>query len=186
VISVARLKTALRIDALEDAYGEEEQVAYLEDLEAAAVAFIERYTGRYFGPPHEEPVPLVLTGYGSPALYLPHYASQVTAVASRAYPGGEETEIEAGAADGWSLTIPAGGTHSNVLGRHGGSVWGAGGEYMVTAVIGYEPGEEPADIRQAVIDLVGWWWEERVPATDANGAPDRIRLTLNPWRRMVA
>jgi uncharacterized phiE125 gp8 family phage protein len=188
MISVADLKTALRIDTLEDLYEEEAQAARLEDLEAAAVAAVERWTGRYFGPPEQSPTPAAYPGSGSAVLWLPDFASEVTTVSSRAYQGGEDTEILTDADDGWALRLQPGRTYGNQLVRSGGGAWDAGLEYVVTAAFGYDPGAEPPDIRQAVTMLVAHWWEQGVPTVPGNLAevPFTVRDLLAPWKRWTA
>jgi hypothetical protein len=185
VIPVSDLKTALRIDTLEDAYAEEAQVAYLEDLEAAAVAWIERRTGRYFGPPLED-AEYVLPGSAAGTLRLPERAAEITSVASRSYLGGEETVIGEDDDDGWLLRLRAGGSHGTEILRRGGVFWDSALEYVVTATVGYEPSEEPPDIRQAVTYLVSHWWEHRVPVAVGTVAPEiefTLRDLLGPWIR---
>lgn len=188
MISVTDLKTALRIDTLEDAYEEEAQAARLEDLEAAAVATVERWTGRYFGTPEQDPTPVALAGSGSSVLWLPDFASEVSAVSSRAYQGADETEILTDADDGWALRLLPGRTYGNQLVRSGGGGWDAGLEYVVAAAFGYEPGEEPPDIRQAVTMLVAHWWENGVPTAQAqvNEVPFTLRSMLAAWKRWTA
>jgi hypothetical protein len=180
MISLSDLKLALRID--ED---DTSQDAYMEDLEVAAVASVERYTGRYFGPPVED-AEIVVQGDGSGALMLGNGASEVTGVASRAYAGGDLTEIETGAADGWSLRLDPGATHGVRLVRHGGGGWPMGGEFVVTATIGYAAGDEPADVRQSVIDIVAEAFENRVRSRDVEAAiPQRALDRLSLIRRLT-
>jgi hypothetical protein len=186
MISVADLRTALKLEPLEDAYAEEEEVAYLEDLEAAAVAFVERYTGRYYGPEVDDEE-LVVGGTASGVLYLPERMSTVTAVAGRSYLGGTETEIGEDDDDGWMLKVGPGATHGFQLMRRGGSWWDGSLEYVVTGTIGYAAGDEPPDIRKAVIKIVGRWNEQRVQLGDAPSAeiPADVKEILNLHRRLV-
>jgi hypothetical protein len=186
MISVADLRTALKLEPLEDAYAEEEEAAYLEDLEAAAVAFVERYTGRYYGTEEEE-AEFVVGGSASGTLYLPERMSAVATVSSRSYLGGAETEIGEEDADGWLLKVPNGATHGFQLLRRGGQWWDSALEYVVTGTIGYAAGSEPPDIRKAVIKIVGRWNEQRVQLGDAPSAeiPADVKEILNLHRRLV-
>jgi hypothetical protein len=186
VISVADLRTALKLEPLDDAYAEEEEAAYLEDLEEAAVAFVERYTGRYYGPEVEDSEHVV-GGSASGTLFLPERMSVITSVASRSYLGGTETEIGEEDADGWLLKIGPGATHGFQLIRRGGGWWDAGLEYVVIGTIGYAAGTEPPDIRKAVIKIVGRWNEQRVQVGDAPSAeiPADVKEILKLHRRLV-
>jgi hypothetical protein len=186
VISAADLRTYLRLETPEDAYELEAQIAELEDLDARAVSAAEGYCDRYFGPPISGEV-VVLAGGGARELYLPSFASDVSAVSSRGYPGDTETVIEADADDGWALQLVRGWVHGNKLIRSGGGVWTAGTEYLVTADIGYAAGEEPGALRQAVLWLCDHFYDNRNPVvigTIANELPQGVQELLAPFRRM--
>ena len=163
MIPLAELKSALRIDADQDAHD-----ADLLRLEPAAVAACERVTGRYFGPPAT--LKETVEGTGQRELWLrnePHEVASVTIVGN---PGGALAQL-----------VPA--TFYAVRGRR---LVGAGGwgyeswphEYEVVYSAGYEPGTEPADVRQAVHDLVALWFEQRIPGA----VPPRVDELLSPWK----
>jgi hypothetical protein len=181
MIPLADLKLALRID--ED---DTSQDVYIEELEEAAVAYVQRAGGRYIGPPVAD-APLVFVGSGSREAYLPEYASAVSVVGTRDYPGGEVAEIPSEGANGWSLRFEPGATHGLRLIRHGG-VWGRDEEYVATSAIGYGVGGEPADVRKAVGFLVAHWFELRIPVALGTVAPE-VALTvadiLKFWRRLA-
>lgn len=135
------------------------QDAILVALEAAAVAYIQMYTQRFFGPPEE--VEEILSGEGGRRLYLrdipvdpvedPDYPSfgPLTVVDTRCYPGGTLTALEETAYELRRVGLEA------FLVRNGyRGVWEQDHEYLVTYWRGYWPGEEPADIRQLVKDMV--------------------------------
>lgn len=178
MITLADLKLAQRIDVSDTS-----QDAHITKLEAAAVAFVQRYTGRYFGPPVAD-AEMVLTGSGSAEMLLADYASAVTAVGNRPYPGGEIAEIGTDATNGWSLRLAPGETSSLRLIRHGGSVWDGPVEFVVTATIGYAAGAEPADVRQAVGMLVAHWFELRIPVALGTVAPE-VALTVKDLLKFV-
>lgn len=180
MISTALLKTALRIDGTD-------QDDYLTELEAAAVGFVQRYTDRYFGA--SESVTRSLRGDDTPVLWLPdHAASSGIAVTEREYPGDTGTTITAGDDDGYVTDRPSSLDSDKVaaLVRSGGHVWERAHEYDVTFTRGYAAGSEPADIRQAVIALVAWWYEQRTPVamgTIVPVAPLHVEDALHPWRK---
>lgn len=182
MISLADLKLALRVDTSDTS-----QDAYIPKLEVAAVAFVQRYTGRYFGPPVVD-AEMVLRGSGTGELFLSDYMSAVAGVGSRAYPGDDAVEIDADAADGWSLRTDLGSTHGLRLARSGGGGWERCLEYVVTGTIGYAAGAEPADVRQAVGMLVAHWFELRIPVALGTVAPEvalTVRAMLDPYRRLA-
>ena len=186
MITLTDLKLALQIPSATTTHD-----AYLEDLEAQAVAYVSRVTGRYLGPEIAAQV-FIVPGTGTATLYLPERASAVTAVASRSYEGGEETAIATGDDDGWVLRLPAGETHGTRLIRKGGSVWEVGTEYRVTATIGYDETSGPDDVaaphedRADVTALVAHWFENRLPAvtgTVAQAVPLHVADRLNARRK---
>lgn len=138
---------------------------YVRALEAAAVALIERQTGKYFGPVRTRTE--YVLGTGSGMLYLEgpvatdvYDVALITSVNEAAYAGGEQTEIDLDEDDGFVV-------REEVLYRKGGGVWSRGYEYEVVYQQGYDPGEEPADIRQAVMQLVTHWFDNRAPVSEA-------------------
>ena len=180
MVPVAELKVALAIPAARTEYD-----AYLLDLEAAAVAHVARVTGWYVG--ESVAADIVVVGTGGGILDLPERASAVSGVASRAYEGGTETTIATGADDGWVLRIPPGSTHGMQLVRRGGEGWARGTEYVVSAVVGYLAGGEPADDRADVVALVAHWYEARLPVavgTIAAHVPLHVGARLAARRRV--
>lgn len=147
MIDLATLKGWLGIPAEDTAHD-----ALLTDLEAMAVEWVERQTGRYFGPP-EETVE-ILRGTGAPRLWLAEPPVSVAEVVEVIHPGGTETVIDP---DGYEIRT---GGNEGWLVRRGG-VWWPGYEYRVRYTRGYPAGQEPADIRQLVLDLVALRWSLR-------------------------
>jgi hypothetical protein len=165
MIDTETLKAHLRLDpdeTIED--------ALLDEYEAAAVAYVERYTGRYFGPPAERVD--YLEGTGAREMWLSEEPTGVVVVVS------DEVEVEAE-----DFTV-----RGRRL-RHA-SAWGLSAyptDVVATYSAGYAAGEEPADIRVAVMELVGKMYKYRTPiVTDAVSAeiPHGVRDTLNRWRRI--
>jgi hypothetical protein len=151
-------------DELRDYVGAEEaDEATLTAIEQAAVAFVQNYTGRYFGPP--ELVEEYVTGRGGRRLYLrdhvtydPSYPDDpaVVLVDERTIPGDGPTAFT----QDTDFVYRALG-RENVLIRFG-TTWGQWTEpyeYAVTYWRGYPPGDEPADIRQLVKDMVLVKWQ---------------------------
>lgn len=137
----------------------------LEALERGAVAFVERQTDRYFGPPEE--VTEHITGNGSRRLWLrdhpvidddypPYGDFGAVEVIERPYPGGDATTLEESV---YQLRLSDREFQLVRLGDSG--YWTQPYEYAVTYWRGYEEGEEPADIRQLVADLVVVRWNIR-------------------------
>lgn len=131
--------------------------ANLVALEKAAVEFVQTQTRRYFGPvkDFEE----VITGTGAEHIWLRavpvdqpdfDYTSAIVSVDERQYPDSVPLAIED------FEVLPLDGEVQLV--RHGGGLWTDGMKYVVTYRMGYEPGTEPADIRQLVKDLVAHRW----------------------------
>jgi hypothetical protein len=116
----------------------------LTDLEARAVDFLERETGRHFGT--AEAKTEIHEGDGTPILWLNELPSSLTSVEERQEVGDSWTAIPEGDDDGWELRAP------KVL-RKGSHVWDAGYEFRVIYNFGYTAGNEPKEVRQAVLDL---------------------------------
>lgn len=178
MIALPDLKAALKLDPADTS-----EDAYIGGLESAAVAHVQRATGRRFGAT-QAAAEFVVEGSGSSTLYLPEYATAVTAVTERHYLGDTGTVILTGASDGWALRVGPGQTHGARLLRKGGAVWHRDHEYAVTASVGYAAGQEPADIRQAVTMLVTHWFETRNPVgTVGQEVAYTLRDLLAPWKR---
>lgn len=138
----------------------EADAAALAELERGVVAFLQTQTGRYFGPP--ELVSEFAEGAGISRLWLRDHAThdpeasgpdEVVSVEERNVPGADPTLIgnyELRQADRESLLV-----------RLGGDVWLMDFEYEVLYWRGYQVGEEPADIRALVMDLVTARWALR-------------------------
>lgn len=152
---------------------------YVEALEASAVAYIEKRTNRYFGPVAQTTEYVIADG--STKLWLAEAPSTLPAsVIERAFPGAtSSTTITAAADDGY--------TQRGICLVRKGYIWSPGFEYEVTYERGYASGEEPADIRQAVAQLVGHWYENRLPVGDigvsATALPHHVDATLRAWTR---
>lgn len=131
--------------------------SFLTLQEAAAVEFVQRYTGRYFGA--SEQAEQIVPGVGTNTLWLADDAAAVASVHESIYPGAAESEILAGDVDGFVI-------RGRRLVRKGGSVWRRGHEYRVIYTRGYAAGNEPADIRGAVLELVRYRYGQRKAGAD--------------------
>lgn len=174
MIDLPALKAALNIP---EGYTEHDD--YLAALEAAAVSYVQHRTGWYWGP--SEDVTTYLWGMGSPDLWLPDHASAVGEVVERSFYGVDRM-LDASV---YTLRLEPGSTHGLRLIRLDG-IWHPDAEYAVTYTRGYAEGEEPGDIRQAVIGLVALWFEQRLPValdTVAPPVPDHVAAILAARRK---
>lgn len=146
------------------------ELEYIQQLERSAVAYVERLTGRYYGPVRARTEVVIGTGFG--ALYLDgpvaldvYSEALITSVNESAYAGGEPTEIVQDEDDGFVV-------RESVLHRRAGGYWVLGYEYEVVYQQGYDEDAEPADIRQAVMQLVTHWHTIRLPVALGTVAPE--------------
>jgi hypothetical protein len=146
------------LDALElDDFGDWE---VLEKLEAAAAAFVEREANWHFV--EVAGVSQIVTGNGSNQLRLRGLIPSAPATVSEsAYVGATPATITASESDGYVVRTSGVPVNRAYLVRKHGYVWSDGYEYTVTATLGYTAGEEPAEIRELVRDLVLLKWAER-------------------------
>lgn len=149
MITVAVLKAHLGTESVKH---DPDRDVVLVDLEAAAVAFVQRETGRYFG--EAQTFTEYFDGHGAVELFLKESPAALTSVHERCDPGDSWVEITDSSDDGWEL-------RGLKLLRKGGSVWEVGSEYRVIYDFGFTEGQEPADIRMLVIDLVKFWYRQR-------------------------
>lgn len=157
MIPVPELRAYLRLRHAEDD-------ALLETLERAALAHLERETGRHFGP--REQVTERLAGTGTAALWLADEPAGEVVIT-------DGTHVLLGwERQGRRLVRPLG--------------WDAGREYTATYTRGYEQGEEPADVRLAVMQLVALLYEYRSPVIAGETASRAHEITadvIRSWRR---
>lgn len=168
----------------------------LTALEARAVDLVESETERYFGTSttHTE----LLAGDATPRLWLNEAPSELTSIEERYRPGDAWTAIAEGDADGWELRQPKSASGVASVLRKNGHVWLWGHEYRVIYDFGYAAGNEPGEIRQAVLDLVALQFQDRgkqgfrserigdYSYTLADGAghlTPSVKRTLSRWRR---
>lgn len=138
MIGLSLLRDYLRLTE-----SEHEDDDLIMEFEAAAVATVQSFTQIVYGPEGE--VVEYVRGVGTADLYLALYPSGAPSeVIEHAVPGDAGTEITS---DGWVL-------RDTRLVRKSG-VWTRGYEYQVTYAAGYGDGQEPADVRQAVMSIVG-------------------------------
>lgn len=125
--------------------------ALLTAYEQAAVAAVEKYTARYFGPPQTVTAE-VYDGAGTDRIWLADKPRGTPAVVVETW-NGSGWDVEAGfVVDGYAL-------------YHTASEWAVGRRNVrVSYQRGYLPGEEPPDIRVAVMVLVAHWYQHREPA----------------------
>lgn len=145
MLSLPELRAAARIDLETEA-----EDSYLRGLEKAAVAHFQRRTGRYFGPvaTHSE----IHTGYGVRNIWLADTPRPGTLVVSRDGVEVAATEYELRERELVSL-----------------SAWGrvtAPVDITVTYERGYPAGTEPAEVKQAVAQIVALWYSKRLPVSD--------------------
>lgn len=131
----------------------------LTSLEARAVDLVQRETERYFGASesHTE----ILLGNGSTVLWLKERPSALTSVEERLGPGDAWVAVGENDEDGWELRTPSSDTAGKRLLRKNGHLWLPNYEYRIIYTFGYAAGDEPPEIRQAVIDLVALKYHER-------------------------
>jgi len=146
IVSVADLKAYLGITGTDED-------ARLATWAGAATAYVHTYTRRYFGAVEE--VTEIYAGSGTPRLWL----LENPVVDSESLDEPEVVVVERMHADDAGATIDpddADGyiARNALLMRSGGAVWLREMEYAVTYSRGYEEGEAPDDIRQAVYDMV--------------------------------
>lgn len=167
MISTAALKLALVIDATDTS-----QDTYLARLEAAAVAFVERATGHYFGPP--APRVEYADAVGQREIWLRDTPSPQTVVT---------VEIDGAAVDPASFTLR--GRRLRHATRWGSPAYPADARISYTA--GFAPDAGPADIEQAVVEIVAAAYENRAPGKDSDmSVPERTAALLRSARRMAA
>lgn len=169
MVPLAQLKAALRIEPDQTA-----DDAELVRLEAAAVAYCERRTGRHFGEP--EQLTEVIEGCGGRDLWLTNEPRTVASVAIIGTPGGASRQA-----------IPA--EFYTVRGRRlvGAGGWGSASwphDIEVQYEAGFPDGEAPADLQQAVTQLVALWFELGLPValgTVAPQVPHNVADILATW-----
>lgn len=149
MIELADLKAHLGTDQVKH---DPDRDTVLPKFEAAAVDFVQRETGRYFGA--SSSFTEYLEGEDDRELWLNEPADSITSVHERCDIGDTWEEILEGDSDGWELR------DARLL-RKGGCVWQRGYEYRVIYSFGYAAGSEPAEIRQLVTDLVALRWRQR-------------------------
>lgn len=134
--------------------GEPNVLTVLEALEGMAVDIVQRETGRYFGPVVEHVE--LLSGVGTARLRLRERPDEVALVEHRMRPGDAWADV-----DGFELyTLPRATVGSELV-RTGHQRWLLGHEYQATYNFGYAEGEEPGEIRAAVMDVVDLLYHDR-------------------------
>jgi hypothetical protein len=131
----------------------------LVSLEERAVDLVESETERHFG--GTETFEEHLEGDGTRTLYLNENPTSLASVEERQFVGDSWTAVTGGDSDGWELRAPKSPSGTARVLRKKGHVWTYGWEYRVTYDFGYSPGNEPPEIRQAVMDLVALKYHER-------------------------
>lgn len=147
----------IELDDLRDALEQPDRSEdpYIRDLEAAAVAYAERQTGLYLGAARDATEYVI--GGGTSDLWLAGPVAEITSVTEHAYSGDDGTVLTAEDDDGYLV-------RGDRLVRKNGNTWYRGYEYEVA----YSQGADvPADIQQAVRQLVALWFEARLPVSDA-------------------
>lgn len=173
----------------------------LTAIEAAAVQIVEGETGRYFGP--VAATTEVIEGAGDARLRLQEIPQSIPAtIDERPWPGADAVTITAANDDGYELrSLQAPTPNLAMLVRKGGYVWCRGHEYTVTYSRGYEAGQEPPDIRLAVLEISGAIWAMRdneggifrsemlgqynYRLADVQRVPESVRGTVQRWRAWI-
>lgn len=164
MISLAELKEALKLGA------DTSEDGYLGRCEQAAVRYVEAVTGRYFGVPTARTE--YFQTYGQPTIWLSETPTGAVTVT----------------ADGVAVDAADFSVRGRVLKHDSGWGHASGVEIAVTYTAGYAAGQEPADIRLAVIQLVGHWMENRegvVVGTITKEMEFGVRDLLSPWRKVA-
>lgn len=138
--------------------------------EAAAVAHVERETGRYFGPPVARTEYFVGIGQREIAL-LSEPTGAVTVTVNGAAVDATAFEVR-----GRRLR------HTSGWGYH--TAFGPA-DVVVTYTGGYAEGSEPADVREAVLLLVQHWYAARTAGTPA-AVPETLAETVRNLTRAIA
>lgn len=161
------LVTALRLEPATSA-----EYDYLRTLETAAVAYVERATGRDFGPVRSRTDVWEVAGVES--VWLSEVPSNAASLA---------LTLDGVAVDPTTYTLRERRLkHETLWGRAGYPV-----QLVATYDAGYAPDQEPPDIRAAVLELVARMYEYRVPivtGTVVSEVPYSVEATLSHWRRL--
>lgn len=145
------------VPTLQEWLGAEGDDALLNDLEARAVALLQRECNRYFGAVAETTEYVI--GRGTSDLWLAEVPVAIpTTVTERSAAGDEGDTITAADDDGYVLRT---GDRDARLVRKSNGEWGNGHEYEVAYQRGYAAGTEPGDVQQAVIDIVTRTYKRR-------------------------
>lgn len=161
--------------------------ATLLEIEAAAVAHFQRETNRYFGPVTTL-VDAFSPGGALPRLRLSAPVTSITKIEVRGLSWSAWTEPWAAGAYEFS---------GDLLELVDGSVFPRGRQNVrVTFQGGYAAGQEPPDVREAVVTIVNKSWRSRVTAlegedslaanagvTVALAVPKVARDIIDTWRR---
>jgi hypothetical protein len=129
-----------------------EDVAALTLLEKRAVAYVENETLRHFGP--TATFSDIYSGTGTNTIWLRNAPSTLTSVEYRRGVGDAWVAVLTGDDDGWELD-------GYRVRRNRGFRWWRFEEYRIIYDFGYAANAEPGDIRQAVLDLVKWSYDNR-------------------------
>lgn len=155
-------------------------------------AFLERQTGRYFGPvaSHTEHC----MGLGGYRLYLTdRVATGTPVVLERLSPAAAGTPIAA------FVVLSQDHDPGSTLVRVDGQPWRAGAWYEVTYQRGYPRDAAPADVLRAALDLIAMRLNQEgleglesgaigafsFALADADGGPPTVQETVARWRRAV-
>lgn len=166
MISLADLKAFTNVTVAADE-------PLLTELEQSAVAHVEKATGRYFGPPKE--IIQTFSGWGG-TLWLKEVPLGTPAIVVEQESGGNWTVI---AVDDYEVN------GRTLFARNG---WPYGYRNIrVTYTAGYAAGQEPDDIRLAVMRLVLHNFNNRSPVivgNQVNAVPMTVKETLGLWREV--
>lgn len=143
---------------------------YLRSLRDAALAYVEKETGFWYGAVRDRVV--TRRGSGSEVLKLPgpipaDYGAAIL-VQERTYPGADAVDVLAGDTNGWEWD-------GRNLVRRGLYRWWENYQYTFTYQQGLLPDEEPpADVRLAIEQLVAQWYEQRLPVSEAVRSAQKV------------
>jgi hypothetical protein len=159
MIPLVDLKSFLRVDGDADD-------RLLVELERSAVAAVQTWTGRHFGP--VEPRVEARFGEGLVDLWLaePPAAGTLSATASVLFGATTAVDLDGVVVVGRRLIRR--------------EPWSEGVLYTINYRAGFEAGREPADVRQAVKATVAAWYAVR----EAGELPAEVRRDLAAYKRV--
>lgn len=177
MISLSEIRLWHRIDATEEDI-------LLARLEERAVAMAEKYTGHYFGVP--KAVTEILHGTGTGVLVISDAALPVDAAHTPPIVAATVAEWD-GTAWGTVLAVADYTVDGSMVYKTDG-YWTFGRRnWRVVYWTGFDAGEESQDVKQAVLNLIGHWYQNReaIGGTQfTSELPYQVTDLLKPHRKV--